>query len=46
MFCILWFADTKSGTMALSIEDNYCRKIKKAVTLQHEILKIWITSET
>lgn len=31
--------------MALGIEDNYCRKINNAVTLQHEILKIWITSE-
>ena len=42
MYCILWFADTISGTMALGIEDNYWRKRNNAVTLHHEILKIWI----
>ena len=26
MYCILWFADTISGPMALGIEDNYCKK--------------------
>ena len=36
MYCILWFADTISGTMALGVEDNYCRIRNNAVTLQHD----------